>query len=208
MLPADNAACTRDRGIERRLSGPNGNPAGDWSPDGANGSCQNLITAEVPYDFLEPSLNDAYPVVGNWWDDTFNIPLAIGGAFFAAENRNVINHANTAVEQRGADAFSMTIQRASAINEWAINPQTGTDTSWVITFPTKQFYVDKGDARQFAVWADGDSLRNRLRCDAAAPLSPRRRTVSTLPIRPSRRPSCPTEPVRLARLQTARPATT
>lgn len=36
------------------------------------------------------------------------------------------------------------------MNEWATNPDTGAFTEWVVTFPTKRFYVDRDDHPQAA----------------------------------------------------------
>ena len=166
--PNDNDTCSIHRGAERQGTA-------DWNPTdlpAADLSCLNLITAMVPYDFLEPSLNDAYPVEGNFWDDTGNVGVVVDGTVLSGENRDVSNFDEDAIEQRGADAVSATIQRATAINEWALNTETGTTTSWVITFPTKTFYVDKGNGRQFGIWADGDRHETAYDDGAAAGLNP------------------------------------
>ena len=42
----------------------------------------------------------------------------------------------------GADPVSAVLQRSSVINEWTTNPGFGSNTDWVVTFPTKRFYVD------------------------------------------------------------------
>jgi hypothetical protein len=52
---------------------------------------------------------------------------------------------------RGVDALSATMQRATVINEWSLNADTGSETTWVVTFPTKTFYVDQGEGRQFGI---------------------------------------------------------
>jgi hypothetical protein len=35
-----------------------------------------------------------------------------------------------------------------------LNTATGTDTTWILTFPTKTFYVDRGLGRQFGIIAE------------------------------------------------------
>lgn len=140
VLVGDNAACTIDRGAPRR-----NNDVGVWTP-GAAPSCQNLITAQAEYDFLDPSVNDAYPAVGNFWDDTNNSSVAVTPG---TVDLNRVTAGPLGL--RGVDALSATIQRSVLLNEWSTNDATGTDTEWVVTFPTKYFYVDQGAARQFAV---------------------------------------------------------
>lgn len=133
-----DSICTVDRGRERRLltDPADPDPASDsWSPDdGPGSSCPNLITAQVPFDFLEPTVNDAYPQVANWWDDNLNaavnaIPANTTG-LAAPENR------------RGVDAVSLTIQRSDILNEWSNKASLGVTTDWIVTLPTKAFYVD------------------------------------------------------------------
>jgi hypothetical protein len=172
VTPARNAACQIDRGAERRGPGerdesktgkPNF-PYLDWNPDGndplnaagaATQSCLNLITAQDSYDFLEPSLNDAFPVVGSFIDDNRGM-VSVDTAVLASEGRKGPGAAAAAVtrtatpEFRGVDAVSATIQRSGVINEWT-SKGTGTYTNWVVTFPTKSFYVDSGPGRQFAL---------------------------------------------------------
>jgi len=54
----------------------------------------------------------------------------------------------------GADAVSLALFQTSVINEWTrrTNPVAGwtTATDWVITFPTKNFYVDNQPNNEFA----------------------------------------------------------
>ncbi len=42
----------------------------------------------------------------------------------------------------GLDAISDGIAALSVINEWASNPNTGANSDWVVTFPTKRFHAD------------------------------------------------------------------
>ena len=138
-----NAACTLQRGAERDglnatwVSGP------DWDPAGGAGSCMNLISPQTPYGFLEPSLNDAYPMVGNWFDDASNMVQSVMNVHATVGGQ--------APGWRGVDAVSATIQRSAVINEWSSNPTLGVASDWVVTFPTKTFYVDQGLGRQFGI---------------------------------------------------------
>ena len=155
VLTGYNGACTIDRG------NPRNNNQNLWNPYDAAGllSCLNLITAQEQYDFLDPSVNDAFPVVGYFIDDATAGLMAIdpSQAGDYASNGNV--------GFRGVDALSATIQRSAVINEWAA-PNNGVSTTgaiseWVVTFPTKYFYVDQGLGRQFAIidtWEYGDRM--------------------------------------------------
>lgn len=137
VIPSDNASCTITRGDERTDSQDNP-PSADWIPGEApgTGSCQNLITAQQDFAFLEPSLADAYPPEANWWDDTFDTyvtALPVGDSLEANGDGTF---------ERGIDAVSATIMRDKLINEWSNNNALGVTTDWIVTQPTKGFYVD------------------------------------------------------------------
>ncbi len=152
-----DAACTITRGDERDAASATPGLGTDWDPnDGPGASCPNLLTAQVPFDFLEPTLNDAYPASANWWDDILNAPRIIPAGSVDAY-RVAFSQVGGVLGSygRGVDAVSLTIQRAAVINEWSSNATLGSKTNWIVTFPTKGFYVDQGDGRQFAV-IDGD----------------------------------------------------
>ncbi|MEW6167421.1 MAG: hypothetical protein AB1651_06965 [Pseudomonadota bacterium] len=145
--PLDDSACTITRGDYRQLGV-------EWSPDDAGaiangGSCNNLLTAQTQYPFLEPSLNDAFPTVANWFDDGANALTTVtaDATSLAADGR-----------ARGIDAVSATIQRAAVLNEWSSNSALGVTTDWIITMPTKGFYVDQGQGQQFAVTLNDSSV--------------------------------------------------
>lgn len=149
--PADNATCDITRGVERIDSADAGlTPRGtqDWVPgDATLTSCQNLITAQREYQFLEPSLNDAFPVVANWWDDAYNSAVTAVPTYVnpttgdTVETLGVLAFDPTPAA-RGVDAMSATIQRSVVFNEWSNNDAFGVSTDWVVTQPTKGFYVD------------------------------------------------------------------
>lgn len=77
----------------------------------------------VPGD-IQPSLND-----GNRTDATifFGEPLA---------------EAVTLEYPRGVDAVSAVFMKENIMNEYAIQADLGARSEWVVTFPTKAFYVD------------------------------------------------------------------
>jgi hypothetical protein len=45
----------------------------------------------------------------------------------------------------GIDAVSATLMRSAVINEYVVNTEIHAGTDWVITFPTKRWYVDQVD---------------------------------------------------------------
>lgn len=77
-----------------------------------------------------PTLNSAFPPVSVVRDDT----TGLGPRIILDE------------WDRGVDAVSAVLSRTTVINEWAAREGTAfSNTSeWVVTFPTKNFYVDLG----------------------------------------------------------------
>ncbi|ORE89646.1 hypothetical protein ATO7_07185 [Oceanococcus atlanticus] len=154
IFPQANMACDIWRGIERHNAdvagwGAQRTAAVNWEPGlgagagfvsaygGGSVSCGNLIAEQQRQAFLEPTLNDAFPVVGNSWDDQLNAPVNATPLYQSmAPGANVL---------RGADAISATIQRQFIVNEWADNSAAGVTTDWIVTQPTKQYYVDGVD---------------------------------------------------------------
>lgn len=154
IFPQANMACDIWRGIERHNADVTGwgaqrTAAVNWEPGlgagagfvssfgGGSVSCGNLIAEQQRQAFLEPTLNDAFPVVANAWDDQLNAPVNATPLYQSmAPGANVL---------RGADAISATIQRQFIVNEWADNTAAGVTTDWVVTQPTKQYYVDGVD---------------------------------------------------------------
>lgn len=150
VTPADNAGCDIDRGEERRDNGVN------WFPDGSDGSCMNLITAQVVPDFLEPTLNDAYPQVANYWDDSRNFPAyAVPYSMILCPTIDGDTPPDCGASEhvRGVDAVSLLIQRAAVFNEWTNNSAiTDTSSDWILTLPTKGFYVDGNNGNNNLGW--------------------------------------------------------
>ncbi len=150
--PGANIACTVHRGRQRSTGLAQQPIAGDWFPNGSvagaapdlAGSCRNLIAAQQSPQFLEPTLNDAYPAVATYQDDDRGVWVSAFPTY----------HTGSALApraKRGVDAVSATIMRERIINEWSINPNLGVSTDWIVTQPTKLFYVDQGSGDQFAV---------------------------------------------------------
>lgn len=86
----------------------------------ANFSTSQMITAPGT---AEPSLNQADPAISIQSDDN-NAGIPVVHAF-----------------ARGVDAVSDLLSRTTVINDYNITGESQTD--WVITFPTKSFYVDR-----------------------------------------------------------------
>lgn len=115
-------------------------PAVAWAPavvgDGsggvvAAGGCPNLVTPQVfPY-FLEPSLND-----------TYNNGTRTGIASWMLNNNGAALPLYFAYALSGFQAVSEVVRAQTASNEWSVNPNLGVATNWVITHPTKSFFVD------------------------------------------------------------------
>ena len=114
-----------------------------WNASGtavtlANFSTVNLITAQL-----------GVAAVGGVYADSYHQPELSSsnttGAFI--NNAGVV----PAGPVGGADAVTFALNRASVINQWArlaasaTNPWT-VASDWVVTFPTKRFYVDQGQA--------------------------------------------------------------
>ncbi len=97
-------------------------------------ACRNLITRQTFPSFLEPSLNDAYPARAVMFDRAQNSLRTLVPAFSTPTGYNLPE------DKRGIDALSLTIQRATALNEWEFND--GSRTEWVLGMPTKPYYVD------------------------------------------------------------------
>jgi len=96
---------------------------------GGAGGCPNLITPQVfPY-FLEPSLNDAYNGTRTGQAFNFSNDVLAFDTYAAYPNSSF---------QAVSEAFRAT----TASNEWSVNPALGVSTDWVVTHPTKSFFVD------------------------------------------------------------------
>lgn len=71
----------------------------------------------------------------------------------------------------GIDAVSAVLMRANVINTWSSLPSVNAQTDWVVTFPTKNFYVDtletgvSGALPPFANAFQGDVDGNGKSCD-------------------------------------------
>lgn len=140
VTATDNAACTVNIGDQRDAT-----PV-DWRPDGTAGSCMNFVTEQESYAFLEPSLNNAYPEVANFFDDRANglrsVSPGIATLGGGTDNRNLPNNV------RGADAVAALLTRRFVYNEWSaatgdVNGAAFDENSdWVVTFPVKNFFVD------------------------------------------------------------------
>lgn len=144
--------CVVTRGDQREAANAN-----LWQPGGALAldtafaavanavSCPNLVTRQFSNGFLEPSLNDAFPPEANWWDDSLNQAVSV---------QPDATYTNVAGGLRGIDAMSATIMRSAINNEWANvddGDTRGVSTDWIVTMPTKSFYVDRGAGVQFGI---------------------------------------------------------
>lgn len=69
-----------------------------------------------------PNLNDAFPALATLVTNQYG-PMSV---FF----------------DRGVDAVSALFMTTEVINEYAIGGAANAETDWIVTYPTKQFYVD------------------------------------------------------------------
>ena len=105
-----------------------------WDPTAAdpNTGCPNLLTPQASPYFLEPSLTSAY---------NNNSTTGISVVFNDGANPPaLVNYASYALS--GFQAVSEVLRAKTASNEWSVNPNLGVATNWVLTHPTKSFFVD------------------------------------------------------------------
>lgn len=165
VFPSDNFLCDIPRGAEHFTTDTPTN----WCPEGSGGadctapafaggpatagvtteSCRNLVTMQDTSEFLEPTLNDAYPHNANGWLDSLNLGVSAVPRY---SNSNLA--ANAPETTRGVDALSLTIQRQRVFNQFSNNTTLGARTEAIITQPTKAFYVDQGNGIQFQIPTD------------------------------------------------------
>lgn len=108
-----------------------GAPTGPGPGPGIDGF-NNLVTAQASPFFLRPTLDNALPAQSLVVQDTdLTAPTPTPDIFTDTWNR-------------GVDAVSAVLMRTHVYNEWSTNLSTGAATNWVVTFPTKSYYVDQG----------------------------------------------------------------
>ena len=146
--------------------------------------CPNLLTPQVfPY-FLEPSLNDTFNAgrtgVADSLDNATGLPPAAP----------YVSYANS-----GFQAVSEVLRAATLFNEWSVNQNLGVSTNWVVTHPTKAFFVDDpthASTTAVAVPTAGSTARidtvqaaiNRARFSSTAPAVAPDVAAAALPVRP------------------------
>jgi hypothetical protein len=86
---------------------------------------RNLISAQDPIFEEQPDLNSG-DRTAYWIDEDENNPVVVTAGYWA-----------------GVDAVTALLMHTSAINEWANNPQAGSASDFVLTAPTKHYYVDR-----------------------------------------------------------------
>ncbi len=137
---------------------PTGTPV-VWDPNTNAAACPNLITAQQPFWFLDPSLNDAYPRTAVNIENA--VPGASGLGVTGASGLGVTS--STPSYTYGFQAVSELLRAKTIVNEWSVNPNLGVSSAWVVTHPTKGFFVDRdaSDSPQAAV--------NTIRFPSAGP---------------------------------------
>lgn len=97
------------------------NPEPTLSVDGTGSAGQNLLVAP---ESQRPSLDEAFPPVVDVIDNTAGVPVTDGFG-------------------RPVDAVSAAISRTAVANQYSVNPANLARTDWVVSFPTKYWYVDE-----------------------------------------------------------------
>lgn len=91
-----------------------------------------------------PQLNQTFPPVAELFDDTIGAPIF--DVMASAE-----------------DAVSAVLSRQVVVNQFSVNPANGAQTDWVVSFPTKYFYVDEretGSNISLAPFNNSDTFQN------------------------------------------------
>ncbi len=79
-----------------------------------------------------PGLHDVTPAVAHWVAEDVNGDLTLA-EFDVTGTSNAV------------DAVSALLMRKSIVNQYSVNPFNNAKTDWVVTFPTKHYYVDERD---------------------------------------------------------------
>ena len=74
-------------------------------------------------------------------DESSNLSSAFPPVAVVVANQPNGTTVYTAAYASGADAVSATMMHSAVINEYALDSVTRSNTDWVLTFPTKRFYV-------------------------------------------------------------------
>lgn len=141
--------------------------AGSTGRDTATTNLNNLITAQLPPASIAPVLpNTAF--TASWHEPSLNsantngivfTPLALSGIATPTIASSADLTGYTANGTVAANAVSFVLQARNVVNEWTrrTNPSAGwvTETDWVVTFPTKTFYVDADSTSEYAGRASG-----------------------------------------------------
>ena len=80
---------------------------------------------------------------------------------------NAMIKADYPASTRGVDAVSAVLAAETLYNEFDIDPAVGAATDWVVTFPTKQFYVDPALAGSYA--QPFENVFDEVSCHSAFP---------------------------------------
>ena len=111
-----------------------------WNPIVTATDCPNLIAAQEQFDFNEPSLADAYPSTVFAWNDP---NPAASNSYAMRPNFGGPPALNDRGYGFGFLAVTETLRAAGLVNQWAgTGAGLGSVTEWVVTHPTKSFYVD------------------------------------------------------------------
>jgi len=93
----------------------------------------------APAGSVSPQLTDAFPPVSVMFGDESSLEIPfLGGAVPVFES----NWPNPPYNK--ADPVSAVLMRNQVMNEYVLDAATKSGTDWIVTFPTKRFYVNAG----------------------------------------------------------------
>ena len=119
-----------------------------YNPLGIDGVSVGDNIVEIPAsDF--PNLNNAFPPQAQWIDDTPGVGPSLQTVTAAAAIGAPYNIGNG----RPVDAVSVLFNRQSVINDYNVADQSATD--WIVTSPTKRYYVDEANSVFAAINPEG-----------------------------------------------------
>ena len=135
------------------------NAASDVTPPagGLYGSSAVIDVSQGTFFAMQPAVLDGFSASVQHTSPTSASPdlnsASAAGDTGTTVSVDVGGHTVNAHYARAVDAVSALLMSATHLNEYVIEPGVGAKTDWIVTFPTKRFYVDPsivGTATTFA----------------------------------------------------------
>lgn len=126
-------------------------------PDGAGNVGNNIYDAPSS---VSPNLSSGTPAIANFVDDSTGLTVSMMGSDYGTGSSQVAS----------VDAVNKLIMHSSVINDY--NVRFDSQTDWVVSFPTKNFFVDPKNgttdsfsaSMPFGPFADGEVFANGESC--------------------------------------------